>query len=81
MFLFRDYKKSFIESMITVQEFDSKKRLIDYFKLSHSESVKEHDFSKITIKPYGYDSRVKWDTYIVHLENYGVLGFTNGPVK
>jgi len=81
MFLYRDHRDNWIESMVTVQEFKCKDDLIDYLKLSHSESVKEHDFSKITIKQYGYDPRVKWDTYIVHLENYGVLGFTNKPIK
>jgi hypothetical protein len=34
----------------------------------------------IRIKPYGYDGRIKWNTHIVKLEGYGVLGFTDGPL-
>jgi hypothetical protein len=30
---------------------------------------------------YGYDDRIGWDTYIVILEGYGVVGFTDGPVE
>jgi hypothetical protein len=32
----------------------------------------------VHIKPYGRDERTGWDTYIVTLDGYGVLGFTDG---
>jgi hypothetical protein len=34
----------------------------------------------IEVKPYGFDSRINWDTYIVTMSGYGVIGFTDGPV-
>jgi len=36
---------------------------------------------KIKIRYYGYDDRIKWETYIVTYQKYGVLGFTNGELK
>ncbi len=35
----------------------------------------------LCIEPYGYDERIDWDTHIVTLQGYGVLGFTDGPVS
>jgi hypothetical protein len=32
----------------------------------------------VHIHPYGYDPRIGWDTHMVTLDGYGVLGFTNG---
>lgn len=31
------------------------------------------------VKPYCQDARIGWDTHIVTLDGYGVLGFTDGP--
>lgn len=33
----------------------------------------------VHIEPYGFDDRIGWDTHIVTLDGYGVLGFTDGP--
>lgn len=38
------------------------------------------DLSSITIEPYGFDARIGWDTHLVSVPGYGVLGFTNGPL-
>ena len=35
---------------------------------------------RIEVKPYCYDSRIDWDTYIVTVDHQAV-GFTDGPVK
>lgn len=71
------------DSMETVQEFESKKDLVKYLQTELNKwSVNKYDLSKITIEKYGngIDERIGWDTYIVHLEGYGVLGFTDGEV-
>lgn len=36
---------------------------------------------KLHIEPYSYDKRINWDTHIVTLDGYGVIGFTNGPLE
>lgn len=35
--------------------------------------------SSITVKPYGYDKRIEWDTHIVLVDS-SPWGFTDGPV-
>lgn len=37
--------------------------------------------SLIHVKHYTYDDRIKWDTYIVTLDGYGVFGFTDSPLS
>lgn len=34
----------------------------------------------IHVKHYAYDDRCGWDMYMVTLDGYGVLGFTDSPV-
>jgi hypothetical protein len=36
---------------------------------------------QITCEHYCYDDRIGWDTYIIGLKNYGVVGFTNGDLN
>ena len=36
---------------------------------------------KITVEQYTYDERNDWDTYIVSVEGYGVVGYTDGPIE
>lgn len=33
----------------------------------------------LQVERYGFDERIDWDTHIVTLPGYGVLGFTDGP--
>ena len=35
---------------------------------------------EVKVEPYGFDSRIGWDTHMVSLKKGGVLGFTNGPL-
>jgi hypothetical protein len=35
--------------------------------------------ASIGMRPYGYDARIDWDTYIVTVNGEG-MGFTNGPL-
>lgn len=82
MFLYRDHRGSLADAMDTARQFESRDSLISELQNSVDKYGEgKYDCSKITIKPYGFDDRIKWDTYVVHLNGYGVFGFTNGPVK
>lgn len=35
----------------------------------------------LVIKSVGYDLRINWDTYLISLKGYGVLGMSDGPVS
>lgn len=56
----------------------TKQAVADYFnRVLWKFHVNAHE---ITVTHYGYDERIKWDTYLV-MDNIGVLGYTNGPVE
>ena len=84
MFLFRPQRGSLDSAMSEVKGYSSKQMLIDDLQAEMDEyGVGKYDCSKTTIEKYGsgIDKRIGWDTYIVHLEEYGVFGFTNGPAE
>ena len=79
-FKYRDHRGGLAESMETVQKLESKDDLVNYLQSKVNEYDPAVDCSKIIIKPYGYDSRINWDTHIVTLDGYGVFGFTDKGV-
>lgn len=79
---FREHKGSLSDSMETITEINSKQELVKVITerlgvYSHGLNI---SMDTIQINPYGFDTRIGWDTYIVTLSNYGVVGFTNGKL-
>lgn len=70
---YRQHKGGLSESMATVRDIAATRQaMFDALGLDATASL--------DVKPYGYDSRIGWDTHIVTVEGYGVVGFTDGPV-
>lgn len=70
------------ESMETVQEINPTKAcLVSFIKNSLSSFSQMNDLKSndVTVKFYGYDERIKWNSYIVIINGYGVFGFIDGP--
>lgn len=62
MIKFREHRGSLEESMKTVQEFSSRKDLIEHI----SKRFDPYEiYSDIKFEHVGFDSRVGWDTYYV----------------
>lgn len=83
-FLFRPHRELLCDAMKEVQEFSSRRQLIEKLQSDLDRySSGKYDCNEIGISKYGrgIDERIGWDTYIVTLPGYGVLGFTNGPVE
>ena len=81
-FLFRDHRLCIDESMKTVRVFEERAALVAYIQEELDKFGKGvFDCEKITIEPYCYDNRICWDSHIVSLTGYGVLGFTDREVK
>lgn len=76
---FREHRGGLSESMKTIIEVADQAALLDHIrKLAQPWPT----FPPVTpktvhIKPYGWDGRIGWETYIVTLDGYGVLGFTD----
>jgi len=80
--LFRPHRGTLEESMKAVVEIKNKQDLV--IKIIDDLSDFKHDLlintDTVIIKPYTRDNRIDWNTHIVTIEGYGVLGFTNNPL-
>ena len=85
---FREHRGGLEESLKTVVELADRAALVGHVR----RLLEPFDFrgdidAGLHIEPYAWfdkdkaiwDERVHWHTYIVTLENYGVVGFTDGP--
>lgn len=80
MIKYRDHKRTLNESMDTVQEFKNKNELIIYLKSSLSIFKYTLNEEDLIIEKYCFDDRIEWNTYIVSIKGFGVVGFTNGSL-
>lgn len=68
--------------MKEVKSINSKQELVALIERELSQY--KHDLTineqTIHIEHYSYDERIDWNTHIVTLKGYGVLGFTNAPL-
>lgn len=79
--LFRPHRGSLADAMKEVREINSFKELIDQETEMLWRWYIEPKPEEFHIKYYAEDKRIGWSTYIVTLDNYGVLGFTNGMIE
>lgn len=76
----REHRGTLSQSMETVIEFEGREELYKIIKEELGRYSMNIWPEMIEVKPYGYDERIEWDTYIVTVDGYGVYGFTDGPV-
>lgn len=76
---FREHRGGLAESMATEVELAGRDALVVHVRaLLELWGICVRDCA-VHVEPYAYDERVGWDTYIVTLDGYGVVGFTDGP--
>ena len=75
--LYRPHRGGLSEAMSEVSEVET---LEDIFKLSELEQWGYFP-EDLKIQYYGIDARIAWITYMIYLDDYGILGFTNGLIK
>ncbi len=81
-FLFRSHRGSFDDSMETVKEFEDREKFLEFLKEEMKHWPCPFDGHLVQVEPYCiFDERNNWSTYIVTMEGYGVLGFTDGCVE
>lgn len=82
---FREHRGSLADSMTTVVEVDGFDGLLAHIrKLAEPwPTFPPVSVETVTVTQFipgdSIDPRTGWDTHIVTLNDYGVLGFTNGP--
>ncbi len=77
---FRPHRCSIEDSMKEVREVSS---FDDIIKILEEDELPNENIKieKIQVIPYCFDQRINWDTFIVFIYGYGVIGFTNGDLK
>lgn len=80
---YRPHKGSLDESMALMQEFNGFNELLAIIEneLSSFEHNLNINDQSVKVEPYTPDNRTGWNTHIVTLEGYGVVGFTDCAVK
>jgi hypothetical protein len=85
-FLFRPHRRLLADAMKEVVELSDKNALVSHIANGWKYFPNHgYDFNHdtINVKPYGFDDRIGWDTYIVTYKkgnHIHVEGFTNGLV-
>ncbi len=77
---YREHRGGLSESMETVVEVSDREALLEHIrKVAQAwPTFPPVTTETVHIRPYGWDERIGWDTHIVTLDGYGVLGFTDG---
>jgi hypothetical protein len=76
----RPHRRLLAEAMAEVQEIEPTRAALLRWADESIGGMQPPDLSGLKCEPYTYDDRIKWNTYIVHLPGWGVLGFTDGPL-
>jgi hypothetical protein len=78
---FREHKGNLGDSLATTVVLKDWDELVDYI----AGLLEPWNF---TVRPervyaiaYGRDDRIGWDTYLITLDGYGVMGFTDGDPR
>jgi hypothetical protein len=76
---FREHRGSLADSMKTVVEVADHESLLEHIRRLAQPwpTFPPVTVETVHIRPYGWDERIQWDTHIVTLDGYGVLGFTD----
>ncbi|MFZ2509085.1 MAG: hypothetical protein WAW79_11515 [Steroidobacteraceae bacterium] len=78
---FREHRGSLDNSMETVVELADHAALMDHLRALAKPwpTFPPINEKTVSVVPYCRDERIGWDTHIVRLVGYGVLGYTDGP--
>lgn len=75
---FREHRGLLKDSMATVIRVNTRDELLMY--LTPIVAPIPLTAERLNIEYYTFDDRIGWETYIVTVMGYGVVGFTDGPI-
>jgi len=76
----RPHRRLLVEAMAEVQEIEPTRTALLKWADASFGGMQPPDLSGLVIEFYTFDERINWNTHIVHLPGWGVLGFTDGPL-
>lgn len=77
----RPHRRLLDEAMAEVQEIEPTMDALRKWADASFGEMQPPDLSNLALNHYTYDARIEWDTWIIVLPGFGVLGFTDGPVQ
>lgn len=80
MVQFREHRGALADSLATARPIKDRAALIEDVRAALAPFGLLATDAAVTVRPYCFDERTGWDTHIVSLDGYGVLGFTDGPL-
>lgn len=80
---FREHRGSLADAMLTEVTLPDRAALLEHCRKIIPDALLADTIndSDMTVSKYGRDERIGWDTHIVSIAGYGVVGFTDGPVE
>ncbi len=79
---YRDHRWSLAEGLATTREVADRRGLLAYLREDLGRYGYEFADRALRIEPYARDDRIGWlDTHIVTIDGFGVVGFTDGPLR
>ena len=79
MFKFRPHRGAYTDSMNEVTELECRDALIQQLK-TESWVTTNVSLNDIECAYYAYDKRNQWDTYLITLVGWGVIGYTDQDI-
>lgn len=71
----RMHRRSLTDAMLTTEIIDpTKQAIVEWVWRNYRFQTK---VDHISCTPHGYDNRINWDTYIVSVDGFGVVGFAD----
>lgn len=77
---FRYHKATLADSLKTTIEINTKEALFEILKKDLNAFGFKLNIKDIKCIPYGFDERINWNTYLVTIKDYGVIGMTNQKI-
>ena len=81
---FREHRRLLSNSMATVVELAGRPELLAHVRRLFSDYGPSFPDAALRVELYdsSFDERIGWmQTWIVTIDNYGVVGFTDGPAQ
>jgi hypothetical protein len=77
----REHRGSLDDSMATVREFSgTRAELCEIIRASWEPCCPSFTAKQLKVRPYHYDARIGWDTYLISIDGYGVWGMADGTL-
>ena len=77
---FREHRGNLYDSLKTTIEIKDKQELYEILREDLNHFYFDFSIDDMQCIPQGFDRRCGWDTYLITIKNFGVIGMTDGKL-